>query len=235
MGGLANNNTTSSDAHCATDFFDRTPKTPNPTFVAAPGGDVNPDGLPAAGDTNGVPGQYFYNGTLKLAGTLSAGKSYTIYVNGNVHITNNITYGPWTVSATTNTAPYLSIIAKGNIYIDSNVTRIDGLYVAQPTSGTTNGAFYTCAIGGVPPTAALVSTACHAGNLTLNGAVIAQHLYPLRSIDTVNPGAGVGGGPAEIFNFTPAIVIGQPNFKSLDTGSTIDDSIQGLYNLPPVF
>jgi hypothetical protein len=235
MGGLANNNTTSSDAHCATDFFDRTPKTPNPTFVAAPGGDVNPDGLVPGGDVNGVPGQYFYNGTLKLAGTLSAGKSYTIYVNGNVHITNNITYGPWTVSTTTNTAPYLSVIAKGNIYVDSNVTRIDGLYVAQPTSGTTNGAFYTCAIGGVPPTAAQVSTACRTGNLTLNGAVIAQHLYPLRSIDTVNPGAGVGGGPAEIFNFTPAIVIGQPNFKSLDTGSTIDDSIQGLYNLPPVF
>lgn len=209
-------------AHCATDYFNTTRSN-----AAINHGDPGA----AVVDPNLPTGQHYYKGNnIKIGGsTISAGKSVTIYVDGNVEVTGPIKYGNWSFDMTnhTNNAPYLVIIASGNINIDNNVNQIDGVYVAQPKSDASGGIFATCAIAGVPATKAQ-EPSCNS-LLTINGAVIAQHVYALRSKDTVR-----NNNPAEIFNFNPSTVLGIPNFVP-KTGAEPDSPVNSLSNLPPVF
>lgn len=208
---------------CAMDFFDRTQKTPAPTAIGPPSQLSSLSGSPTD--------QYIVNQNIDsfAGGTVPSGRKITLYVKGDITITGNITYANWDPN-NPDSAPSLAIVVKGNINIASNVTRIDGLFVAQPSSSGQDGEFNTCANNG--------GNQFCSSQLVANGAVIARKIKPLRSDGTVSQDACPAflaypcanfHKPAEIFNYIPSMVFISPNF------SPIYNSLQGLYNLPPVF
>jgi hypothetical protein len=226
LGGLlggSDSNTTFADAHCATNYFDNT-RTSNAPYTTTDRINLNP-GL--------ASGQYFYQppggGAIDIGAIgpnmVGSGKSITIYVNGDVYISKSITYQNWNFDLPnhTNTAPYLIIIAKGNIVVDPSVHNLDGVYVAQPDSAGNNGIFSTCAPNGISATKAQLATNCH-NHLAINGSVIANHVYNLRAADTLWSST-IG---SENYNFSPSTIIGSPNLRS-------EDSLEGLFSQPPVF
>lgn len=164
----------------------------------------------------------------------------TLYVDGNLYIDDDIVYG----SDFSTGIPYLTIITKGNIYIDNSVTNVDALLIAQPTdaSGTVGGRVYTCA------TRAGTNFTLFASNqitnqcnqrLVINGAIIAQQIRFLRTNGTLNSATALetasSGRAAEIVNSTPEFIIGTPLFKPRSGTNTGSQTYHAIQALPPVF
>jgi hypothetical protein len=221
-GGYLDSN---SAGHCVPDYYTKTRFADEANTPGLPGGDLNqainactPDAV-----TQYRRCQYQASGAY-LSGpaiTIPQGVQLTLYVDGDVTIDTDIRYAePFDLSSRAN-IPYLTIIAKGNIFITSNVTRLDGLYVAQPSSSGNDGDFNTCSDDSCPR------------QLVINGAVIARHVKLMRSHGASqslnNDINGIGNTPAEIINFTPAMILGAPAFSPAST------SPEGLFSLPPVF
>lgn len=138
---------------------------------------------------------------------------HAVYVDGDVLISGNIVYagsGGW---ATLDSIPNFSLIVRGNIYIANNVTQLDGLYVAQPTSGTTGGRIYTC----VKPDGSLFAPGEIFDNcrtkLKVNGSFVAQDTRLLRTHGTLSdvgvaqlPQPAVGANPGHdlVWTYGPA-------------------------------
>ncbi|HSX32236.1 MAG TPA: hypothetical protein VLF43_03170 [Candidatus Saccharimonadales bacterium] len=186
--------------------------------------------LPTSVGAITASGVYQRNTSLSLAGgVVQPGIRVTAYVDGDVYITSNITYGgTWTPA----TVPLFRLIVRGNIYIDRNVTQLDGLYIAQP-QGSSGGVLYTCATGA----AALVpsnSLAATCGKpLTINGAVTARSIMLLRTNGSLSQSTPTENSTsttmAEKFNFVPSLWIAQPVGEVNDPPAY--DSITGL---PPI-
>lgn len=180
----------------------------------------------AAATTSGA---YAASGTVTLFGQLPAGKRVTLFVEGDVFITDNITYpANWTTAD----LPLLQVVARGNIYIRNTVSEIAGIFIAQPNGGS-GGVIYTCATAAAPlvPGNSLHST-CN-NKLTINGVFTAKQVQFLRTRGTVHPAApneaSTSNNIAEVFNFSPAVWMAQPT--ELITGSVKYDSITSL---PPI-
>jgi hypothetical protein len=140
---------------------------------------------------------------------------------------------------------------KGSIYIAPGVSQLDGFYVAQPDTSVANpttadtGVIWTCHDNnpGVAPTALWVSANCRTtgpnkGKLTFNGGVVAKQINMLR-LDGDVLGAGAvpnelssSATTAEVFNFTPEMVMGGAFFNG---GNANRYKIESLISLPPVF
>jgi len=117
-------------------------------------------------------------------------KHFTLYVNGDLQIDKNICYVGPTCGSVFNynnieEMPYFTVIVKGSIFIDKDVTQLDGLYIAldNPVIGQDTtykpGTIYTCTKDFKAPQesgfdAAAVITNCNK-RLQINGAVIAQN------------------------------------------------------------
>lgn len=182
--------------------------------------------------------QTFYNisgnNLTVRANASNFNKQAFIYVDGNVIIKNNIRFQP---------GKYLAIIAKGDIYIDKSVTRLDGLYVAQPRNSSSGGKIYTCAdtSSATPQDIALDAryTQCQA-QLVINGAFAAKDVKFHRVANSLrdsvsketpsNFSDGTGTKAAEIFNFSPEIYLYTPIFEDVTTGGPA----QYYTTLPPV-
>jgi hypothetical protein len=172
------------------------------------------------------------------AGTLSAGKQQTIFVeDGDVTIEGDIKYdtaAPW---ASPNEVPSFQLIVRGDIIIAPGVTQLDGVYIAQPSPSPSGpvggGTIYTCkSAGGSTSPSAIIYPACNA-KLTVNGAFIAHSIRLLRTEGLLHHGAtdeaSTTGNIAEVFNFTPELFIRPPG--AADDGGYDYDSITSL---PPV-
>lgn len=185
-----------------------------PNYFADIGTATNTLGASTAANLS--QGIYRRNGSLTITGgTIGLGAgARTIYVDGNVTITNNITY---TSSADPtfnglNTMPSFRLIASGNIFVAPNVTQLDGIYIAQPRPGSPSntGWFYTCYPGHIPTTADM-NGVCRTNRLTVYGAVIADIIKLTRSRGTLrNSVSGERydtalGNPAEVFIMTPEV------------------------------
>jgi hypothetical protein len=188
--------------------------------------------------TKGLPSEkqslYDINGaTLQLqssgpaSGVNSYNSRHTVYVDGNVHIRNNIEYP---AAYPGNKPPNFTLVVRGNIYIHPSVTRLDGFYVAQPKSGQPNsGRIYTCATAPAALSGPAVYSQCGAsttpGNarqLRVNGAFAAQKVvlnrsgYSLRdSIPTTatNSETAANSKAAEVFSFSPEMYLSPPVFQ----------------------
>lgn len=171
--------------------------------------------------------------------TVSAGKQAAIYVNGDLFINGNITLGS---AATLKDMPFLAVIAQGNIYIGANVTRLDGLYIAQPrpADAATKGRIYTCAIGiNSLYNGATLDGGCST-QLVVNGGLVAQRIKFLRTIDSLtddtgqvpNFADGTGTRAAEVVNASPEMWLAPSPFIDTATGTGKYDAI---YSLPPVY
>jgi hypothetical protein len=196
-----------SSAHCVTDFYDTTQS--SPLSVGVPN---NVSSL-----SGSATGQYIVGNSINnfKGGTIGSGTQIALYVDGNVIISGDISYGNWNRD-NPSSAPFFAIFAKGDIVLTNNVQRLDGLYVAQVNNSGSGGDFRTC------------DNFCNQ-QLIVNGAVVAQHIELLRSFGTLATDSSVVSKPAEIFNYIPSMVYGSSILNPLP------NTTQNLISLPPVF
>ena len=176
-------------------------------------------------------------GDLTLAaGTIELGTHRVIYVEGNVAITGDVFYAGY---GSQDQIPSFYLIVKGNIYIDGNVTNLDGVFVAQPRANGTGGIIYTCSSGFAPVAQNLLynapnnnSSGC-ANKLTINGAFIANQVKFLRTVGSQGLSsageASSSANIAEVFNFSPELWLTSPG---LVTGGTVQ--LDSITSLPPI-
>ncbi len=180
----------------------------------------------------GKPTQFLKNGNLVITAGGEFTKQATIFVKGNVTIRGNITFQP---------GSYLAIIAQGDIRIKNTVTRLDGLYVAQPKDAATGGVIYTCTQNnGTPYTNIDTFYANCRNQLVINGAFVAKNVKFSRVAHSLREStskevpsdfsAGTGTNAAEIFNFSPELYLYTPIFNDASTGQPY----QYITTLPPV-
>jgi hypothetical protein len=166
-------------------------------------------------------------------GNLALGQRKTLYVEGNVRITGNITYNLDSPYTSIKSIPSFRLIVKGNIYVDPDVTELNGVFVAMPngTDDTTaSGRFYTCSPAMRAPNAGELAS-CN-NLLTVYGSVLADLIKFTRTRGTVD-NATTGerynnnlGSPAEKFIYTPE------TWLTSDFGGIGDND--AFVTLPPV-
>ncbi|MDQ3123599.1 MAG: hypothetical protein M3Q14_02865 [bacterium] len=225
---------------CVTDYYN---DTQDETLNVGPWG-----GSTAATLT---PGRHQYatspSATIANSGglTIPAGVQAAVYVDGDVHIRNNIIFGP--AGATWETAPNFALIVRGSIWINRNVTRLDGLYIAQ------TGTIYTC-VNNVNNnfTPATIFANCQ-NQLSINGGLIARDVKFQRLRGSVL-NAGVRERPifadgscdsptcfaAEVINYTPQVWLapsgmkrpGEPDGGTPTTNAGPYDAIK---EMPPIY
>jgi len=179
--------------------------------------------------SNPANGQYQATGPITLSNrVIGAGANISLFVNGDVYITGpTITYGAGYTEAN---VPKFALVVKGNIFIGPGVTQLDGVYIAQPTSGTTNGNIWTCYDVATPSNSSYgpwIHDNCN-NKLTVNGSLIAKQVNYLRIPGDISDPTTV----AETVNYTPAMVIGGPFFNPPPSTTLPIDS---LVSLPPLF
>lgn len=210
--------------HCISDYYGI--KGTGATTISAPG---NLNLL--------ATGKYLVSsGDLTVgASTIDLSKNVTVFVNGNVFINGSIAYAS---NYTDANVPKLAIVAQGNIYINPSATTLTGLYIAQPKTGVADsGKIWTCHDSSTSdPTSAWLLANCN-NNLTVNGAFIGKQIQLTRvkgdvgSVATLPNESPNPATTAEIFNYTPEMIVGGGFFNQ---GSSFG-KIQSLVNLPPVF
>lgn len=156
---------------------------------------------------------------------------HTIYVDGDVFISENIVYPVLTPTKTVD-IPYFTVVAKGNIYIAKNVDKLDGVYIAQRNNAGTGGRIMTCRDNGGGRIAPSDMSANCTLKLTVNGAFIAEEIYLQRTLGTLSTGVPnepfTASNIAEAFRMGPEFYLGKPVFKEING---LYDSIRAL---PPV-
>jgi hypothetical protein len=154
--------------------------------------DENPGSSTTWSSSSSLPtttGSYIYNGgSLHITGstTIGAGQNVYLLVKGDVQIDGNVTYGGgWNIDATTGTSnvPSFIIKATGNIYINPNVGKLDGLYEAQPIGGS-KGTIYTCGIDFAPMNKNTLFSGCNQ-QLTVSGSFNAEQVNLMRTYGTL--------------------------------------------------
>ena len=221
--------------HCVKDYF---------SGAAA-------SGLSTTGYTGITSGAKLHNGPVTINGAnLPDGQNSTVYVNGDVVITNNIVFTGKDTWNDLSKIGSLFIIAKGNIYIGAGVTKLDGVFIAQPLSDGTKGNIYTCANGmsATPPTTNGTWLNTCNKQLVVNGAFVAQHVALQRTLGSlrnsafseryggaVKPceeGSGQGDCAAEVFIFSPEIYLANPALAP--TSGTTSGKYDYITSLSPV-
>ncbi len=205
-----------SSAHCINDYValyaGRVPAATSPTFSSG--------SIPSAsGDVS-----YQVSGDVTInASTVKKGQHIVIYAPGRtVTIAGNISYD---VSGykTFSEAPSLVVIAD-KIYVQANVTQIDGVYYA----GGTNGIVNTCVEATNNPNSGNKDKISANGvckeRLIVNGAVIAKKLHNLRT-----KGGTDATMPAEAYSMRPESFL-TPYARSL---SSPNMTVQFSKELPP--
>lgn len=178
-----------------------------------------------------------YSGDQTLNANVTIQARKTVVIDGDLYIRNNIEYGNFTYnpgSMSITGGPSLAFIVKGNIYIDQSVEELNGLYIAQPDGGS-GGIIDTCSSGLGSPVIFLATDVCDE-QLTINGAVVAEHILMRRTHGGVLrefDGSVTGG--AEQFNFNPMMYLHQPILDPIGGATGRDFPLLQLKDLPPVF
>jgi hypothetical protein len=189
---------------------------------------------------------YVTTGNISISsasGGIPAGKKIELYVSGNVAITGNITYNTagWNVRTD---IPSFRLVVNGVIYIDNDVTELDGLYAAVPDSGYADpsigevafsapidGTIATCSRGfasynprGILDSSDASMPADCAKRLTFNGSVAGLQIWLLRTGGSVATNA-----PAEVFNYRPETWLAPSS-----NGNTTPAAYDSIIGLPPI-
>jgi hypothetical protein len=176
--------------------------------------------------------------------TIPAGKRITIYVNGNVYIDANILYDP---ASTVDSVPKFALIASGSIYIDKDVTELDGMYVAEPSIttpaavGADNGIIWTCHPNNTTKLDYTYPPHC-TSPLVVSGALVAKQVNfyrvggtsagttsnvsttsntgedKLTTVNTCSSSPYNNCHVSEVINYTPAIIMGGNFITNSNTG-----------------
>jgi hypothetical protein len=232
---------TARQSHCIPDYYGKKP-------VASPViGTLTSGTASNAYSANGAGAPFALTGTGGGAPvTIGAGKAITIYVDGNAYIDRNIVYQLTTATE----VPKFALVARGSIYIDPAVSRLDGLYIAQINPADLNpvnndtGVIWTCHPNNTDPVLYTYPTVNCRSKLTLrNAAFIAKQINLLRvngdvaSATTAEDAFGTAEGSgniAELINYSPAMVLGGPFFNPT-TAVSNQLKTDSIISLPPVF
>lgn len=203
---------------CIADYYGKKPTTTSPL-----GTNVSPL----------TTGAYSATGSVTLSGgTVNPNNRIQAYVDGDVYITNDITYaGSWSVDK----MPLFELVVRGNIYIDKSVSQLDGVYIAQKKADGTAGTIYTCATSAAPldPHDGGFYGTCK-NKLTVNGTFTANQIQFLRTNNTVADSQSdtIGSSSAaEQFNFGPLLWVAQPQQTS---GGGNASNYDAITSLPPI-
>lgn len=179
-----------------------------PNFAATIGNSANAVFSPASTPSNLNKKIYRTTGDLTLSATTFCGGAGTIYVNGNLTITGNLSYCPGSSKAD---VPSVGFVVRGNITVTAGVTSVVGTFVA-------NGDFTVQS----NLTATNRSAATGDSPFTLNGSMIAARYNLLRQLS----GATLASGSkTEVFNYDGRVVVSPPpGFNSLS------GSVQAVLN-----
>ncbi|MEI8338842.1 MAG: hypothetical protein WCF91_02850 [bacterium] len=167
------------------------------------------------------------------AQTIAAGKRITVNVDGNVYIKNNIKYASDSSWSDSVSIPSLVIRATGNIYIDQNVTRLDGTYVA-------NNAIFTCVNSSKTPILSLFG--CNK-QLLVYGSFIANKINLLRTLGDINDSNPAScnnnsGTVKEYNNCAAEVFVKSPEIYINGTNTGNENTTKNPYNLiknmPPI-
>lgn len=242
-----------SEAMCADDYWADMPTDATTLPTSFIGGQTVSNITTLESDT------YFYDGNLHLTTTQSGtpdqdnkiahGRHITIYVDGDTWIGDSsfgagrlrqIAYadGPW---ATTKDIPLVRVISKGNIYVDNEVSQLDGMYVAIPTDANPNntGEIHTCATAEDskdlmnPRDNAKILSKC-GRPLLVNGAFIAKKVNLLRFHGNIAfapnaPEPYNSGEIAETFRFSPELYLALTTMG----GGAANVEFDAITSLPP--
>lgn len=202
-----------------------------------------------------TPGQHSFNGPQTISTSNPITDSKTILVDGSVEINvpsgnliNTTAYG--TVGAPN--IPVLVVIATGDITINANMRRLDGIFISL-------GTIHTC-----PMQLFLsIDPPCNQ-SLEVHGSFIANEIAFRRTAGGINgastrasvhtsrcnyppsagltiPGSNVSSAPpmdfdipcsAEVFRFNPELYLGDAIFRR---GANQPFNIQQIRELPPIF
>jgi len=173
---------------------------------------------------------------VQISGNPPSGARVVLYVSGNAEISGNIfiySNDPSPLTSPSN-IPLLYVISNGNIYIDSQVQSIDGVYVADNLNDadkTDNGIIFTCANSGSSfASGSALITACgsQSNQLTVNGALVAGQIKFGRTYGGINSS---NIAPSETINYGPEVWLSQVNTAS---GLPINPDYQSITELSPV-
>ena len=230
--------------HCMTNYYDDTVDTAVPVAASV-----------AAANTAGGRQRVMLSGGQTLNGFIVNNNSQiAVYVDGDVFINGNIELSSNRTSQAQ--LPYFALIVRGNIFIAPGVTRLDGLYIAQPSSVVPNlavgaadtitkGRIYTCANSfSFVPANSLYDTCDN--QLVVNGSLIADQIRWLRSFETMSKGDpqelpdfadGTGTKAAEVINYTPEMYLAPSPLKNPADGpaDSSADAYDSVTTMPPVF
>jgi hypothetical protein len=191
-------------------------------------------------------------GTIFLTSpSLPNARRVVVYVNGDAYLQpqgpgNKFGYlnNEW---ADRSQVPSIYIIASGSIFIDGDITQLDGVFIAQPTAASPNttGEISTCAKNSgagrelsnftTPSVVDHLKANC-TRKLTVNGAFIAKQVHLLRHLasvsQAVNSEPSSSPNISEVFNYSPELFLTQGGGIPRSNRNVQIDS---LVALPPVF
>ncbi len=186
-------------------------------------------------DISTLSGKYRRSGNLTITGgSIANGRKVVVWVDGNLTITgpmiNYAGSGGW---SNVNQIPSLYVIASGNIYIDNDVTDLDGVYVAH---GTIN----TCTNGSSQYAANANFYANCNTQLVVHGSLVANTIKWLRTYGTLrdasageHPYGGTDPKAGELIISGPEMYLAEPGLPII-TGSGPGTQFQAITSLPPV-
>ncbi len=237
------------NTHCVPDYLStKLPATPKVLANTLNLGSFSGPGDPA------IPQQLWYAaaGGTTIVGNgagIAKGNRLAIYVTGDAYISKDIKFKD-TAWASPDDVPSFYVIVSGNIYIDHDVSQLDGVYIAQ------NGTINTCVPGlGAAYSSATLFDNCN-NQLIVNGSFIASKVNLYRTFASLrnslggesplNPGGGncnlntrlgqrslgLNGDydcAAEVFNFSPETFLSKPALgPSANVGGIKYDFITSL-------
>jgi hypothetical protein len=159
------------------------------------------------------------------SGTTANDFKVVLYVTGSAEIGSNIAiYNDLSDLTSPSDIPLLYVIASGNIYIDSNVTSIDGVYDA-------NGTIYTCASDGSTFASDTALVGACKNPLTVTGSLVANQIKFGRVIGSITTSASLPWPvtPAETFNYGPEVWL-----SKVGGSMPLNPQYQDLTELSPV-
>lgn len=214
--------------HCITNYFSlASALTPNTTNT-----NINLSTIDS--------GNYYYKNpsTITISGDIPNGRRITIFVDGNVRVDGDINYASDTWSDRSQ-IPFLRVVTKGDIFIESNVQKITGFLVAQP-HGATGGNITTCVEPGNNTVLSVdkLANKCNK-KLTIDGAFAAKKVNLLRAYKSLRDASYSGelnansSAAAEVFKFSPIHYLALPGqlIGDLDGPSSDYDYFAAL---PPI-
>lgn len=176
---------------------------------------------------------YYINGNSSIIAGTNFDKRASIFIDGDLYIKSNISYKTvgW---LSPDNIPKLVIRVSGNIYIDSAVNQLDGVYIAKP-NGANGGSIYTCAKSSGAVLVRFPDNELYNGcqnPLTVYGVFIANKVNLLRTYGSLR-NADTMNNAAERFYLSPELYMNGTDLYSNGSSTNISP-YDAIYNLPPI-